>query len=392
MQQAEKLDLRQLTEGGVAALNAGDWRRARELFERLATAGPPSAPAWLGLAYACRGLKDDAALLAAIDKALALDPANLRALILKADHCDATGDARAASSYYVHALKAAPPDDQLPPDLRSELTRAQAVVERHAAQIESGVRQRLAGEGFGSSNSRVAESVDILFGKKAIYVQRPRYYYFPGLPQIQFYGRAEFPWLARLEAATAQIRAELVEVMKQDAAAFKPYIQSDPRRPQKSQDGMTDNPDWSAFYLWRNGEVVAENAARCPRTMSALADLPLARIRSRSPSALFSLLRPGAKIPPHNGFVNTRLICHLPLIVPGGCEFRVGNETREWVEGQAWLFDDTIEHEAVNRSDHTRVVLLFEVWRPELSDEERRGVAAMFEAIDAQGGGTVWEI
>jgi aspartyl/asparaginyl beta-hydroxylase (cupin superfamily) len=83
--------------------------------------------------------------------------------------------------------------------------------------------------------------------------------------------------------------------------------------------------------------------------------------------------------------VNTRLICHLPLVVPGGCGFRVGNETREWVEGKAWAFDDTIEHEAWNSSDRTRVILLFEIWRPELTEAERGLVTSMFEAIDAAG-------
>jgi aspartyl/asparaginyl beta-hydroxylase (cupin superfamily) len=116
-------------------------------------------------------------------------------------------------------------------------------------------------------------------------------------------------------------------------------------------------------------------------------------IKGRTPSVLFSLLRPGAAIPPHHGFVNTRLICHLPLIVPDGCAFRVGNDTRPWREGQAWAFDDTIEHEAWNRSDQTRVILLFDIWRPELTGEERAQVAAMFEAIDDYGaGGEAWSV
>ena len=76
------------------------------------------------------------------------------------------------------------------------------------------------------------------------------------------------------------------------------------------------------------------------------------------------------------------MICHLPLIVPPGCSLRVGSETREWVEGKAWVFDDSIEHEAWNRSDQTRVILLFEAWRPELSTKERDLVTAMFGAID----------
>jgi aspartyl/asparaginyl beta-hydroxylase (cupin superfamily) len=104
-------------------------------------------------------------------------------------------------------------------------------------------------------------------------------------------------------------------------------------------------------------------------------------------------LRAGAHIPAHNGFVNTRLIGHLPLVVPGKCRFRVGNDVREWQEGRAWIFDDTINHEAWNDSDRTRVILLFEIARPELTDEENRLVAALFEGIDAYTGTRpVWEI
>jgi aspartyl/asparaginyl beta-hydroxylase (cupin superfamily) len=98
---------------------------------------------------------------------------------------------------------------------------------------------------------------------------------------------------------------------------------------------------------------------------------------------LFSLLRPGARIPPHTGQINARLICHLPLIVPDGCGFRVGNEVRRWIEGETLIFDDTIEHEAWNNSGRLRVVLLFDIWRPELSLEERKLVAATLAAVGA---------
>ena len=129
--------------------------------------------------------------------------------------------------------------------------------------------------------------------------------------------------------------------------------------------------------------------------MAAIANIPLTQTNNRSPSVLFSLLRPGAHIPAHCGFVNTRLICHLPLIVPNapkGCTFRVGNEIKPWVEGKVWLFDDTIEHEAWNHSDEVRVILLFEVWRPEINALERRQINAMFDAIDLHSGQKpVWE-
>jgi aspartate beta-hydroxylase len=330
-----------------------------------------------------------------IERVLAAEPRNVRALILKADHLANAGDARSASSYYLAALKAAGPPQQAPRDLLPDLQRARSMYERYAREYQEYIVEQLTARGFdpATSSKRFAQSVDIVLGRKRIYLQEPRYFYFPGLPQIQFYEREQFPWLDALERETDAICAELQGVMQQPAS-FAPYVQPKRDRPPNEQAGMLNNPAWSAFYLWKNGEVVSENAARCPRTMQALRDVPLARVPNRSPSILFSLLQPGAHIPPHNGLVNTRLICHLPLLVPGQCTFRVGNEMRDWQKGNAWLFDDTIEHEAWNRSTQTRVILLFDVWRPELSQEERGLVVSLFESIDAHGGGRKpeWEI
>lgn len=369
------------------ALRRGEASQARELFTRAIAAGRGNAAALLGLANACRALRDEAGKIAAIDRLLAIEPRNLRGLLLKADHLAATGDIRSATSYYQAAIKSAPPQHQLAAEVVSELRRARQICDQYAMHYRSHITDQLSARGFdpATSSRRFAESVDIVLGRKQIYLQQPRYYYFPGLPQIQFYERKDFPWLDAVEQATDDIREELLGVL-QEPGAFAPYVQGGANRPHKDQAGMLNNPAWSAYYLWKNGEVVQENAARCPKTMQALRDVPLPRVPNRSPSILFSLLRPGAHIPPHNGFVNTRLICHLPLIVPGQCRFRVGNEEREWQAGKAWLFDDTIEHEAWNDSDQTRVILLFEVWRPELSEAERSLVTSLFEAIDAHGG------
>ncbi len=96
--------------------------------------------------------------------------------------------------------------------------------------------------------------LDIVLGEKRIYVQEPRYYYFPGLPQIQFYADEQFPWLADVEAATDDDRAELLAVMR-DPAAFSPYVTGHANRPRNDQQGMLNNPAWSAFYLWKNGSA-----------------------------------------------------------------------------------------------------------------------------------------
>ena len=98
---------------------------------------------------------------------------------------------------------------------------------------------------------------------------------------------------------------------------------------------------------------------------------------------MFSLLAPGTRIPPHVGVSNARLVCHRPLIVPEGCWFRVGAETRYWKRGEAFVFDDTIEHEALNPSDELRIVFIFDIWHPDLSTAEREAVTAL---IGSEGG------
>ena len=312
--QMSRTDVRALAASGYDALRRGDAREARESFEQVVSQGQPDARALLALAHACGLLGDAAASLVAVDKALALEPRNFQALIFKADHLAALGDDRAASSHYQFAVRAAPPTDGLAPELRRELDRARAMGERYARKFEQFLLERLqavaaAGE---LTSARFRQSLDIMLGKKNIYFQQPQAFYFPELPQIQFYDPSVFPWIDAVEAATGAIRGELSELLK-DRSGFQPYVEGDPRRPRKEQSGMQGNPDWSAFYLWKNGRVVPENIARCPKTAAALAPVPFSEVSNRSPSVLFSLLRPGARIPPHSGLVNTRLICHLPL-------------------------------------------------------------------------------
>ncbi len=253
---------------------------------------------------------------------------------------------------------------------------------RLRATPSRGARQPRSGR---AGSQRFGRALDLLLGRRQIYLQQPQVFYFPELPQIEFYDRADFPWAEVLERDTAAIREELCAILRA-GDRFAPYMQPARDRPAFDNNGLLNDPSWSACHLISGGEEVAANAALCPITMNALRRLPLCCVPGRTPTALFSLLRPGTHIPPHHGFLNTRLICHLPLIVPPGCALRVGNETRPWKEGELVVFDDTMEHEAWNRSSELRVVLLFDIWRPELTETERSLVASMLESIDRFGG------
>jgi aspartyl/asparaginyl beta-hydroxylase (cupin superfamily) len=148
---------------------------------------------------------------------------------------------------------------------------------------------------------------------------------------------------------------------------------------------LNRNPDWTAIHLWRNGERVEPNARHCPETLAMLKRMPQPQIDGAGPNAMFSLLAPRTSIPPHVGVNNARLVCHLPLIVPEGCWFRVGAETRYWEPGEAFVFDDTIEHEARNPSDQLRVVFIFDIWHPDLSEIEREAIKALIQAAEPPG-------
>ena len=338
--------------------------------------------------------QDCRAALEAADRALARDPRDLRALVAKGDALAGLGDDRAAASFYSSALRAAGDGKGLAPDLIADLRRAQAATQAQAQQFEAYLEAALAGAGFdaATSSERFSLSLDLMAGRKRLYQQEPRFYLFPGLPQVQFQPRESLPWLAGLEAAAGDIRAEL-DALLAEPALFKPYVEPRADRPNRDGLGMASNADWSALFLWKDGEEQTDIARRCPRTLAALAEVPLCRVPGRTPSILFSKLKAGARIPPHHGLINTRLICHLPLIAPSGSRFRVGNDVRDWREGQAWAFDDTIEHEAANDSGQDRTILIFDVWKPEMSEEERALVSALFQAVDGYGaGGQAWGV
>jgi aspartyl/asparaginyl beta-hydroxylase (cupin superfamily) len=300
------------------------------------------------------------------------------------------GDGRAASAYFAAAIKAAARYPSLPDEWRAELRRAESLSEQHRREFETHLLSRLTRAGFdASAGGRFAHAVDLLLGKREVFSQQPKFFYYPELPQIQFFDRQLFPWVSELESEFAAIRSEAGAMLAANTD-FVPYVQREGHRPAFNERGLLDNPDWGAFFLIKNGVTVEANAARCPRTFAAISRIPLTRIAKRTPSVLFSLLRPGMRIPPHHGFMNARIIGHLPLIVPPNCGLRVGNETRCWKEGETLFFDDSIEHEAWNSSAEPRIVLIFDVWRPELTAPERELIAATLTAVDGFGPARPW--
>jgi aspartyl/asparaginyl beta-hydroxylase (cupin superfamily) len=372
-------NLDNLARKGVEALRSGDARTALSLFQDIVAQG--GQPPWLAMARACHLVGDSAGEEQALQRQLDLDKRDLPALLAMGELKAKQGDSRAASSFFKAALNMAALG-QPAPQLMPLLNRANDYLRETSRRYEEHLASQLEAAGLGGEGSspRLRRAIDLMLGRTQLYLQQPNMFYFPELPQRAFYEREEFDWIPAIEAEIPAMIEELGSVLAQDEA-FEPYIQGTPGRPLPNN-ALLHDPSWGAYYLWQSGEPVQGHFERCPRTMAALEQAPMPRIKRRSPQALYSLLKPGTHIKPHHGMLNTRLICHIPLVIPPDCAIRVGSETRSWTPGELLIFDDSFEHEAWNRSDSNRIVLIFEIWRPEISRDEQAELTTLFEAID----------
>jgi aspartyl/asparaginyl beta-hydroxylase (cupin superfamily) len=257
------------------------------------------------------------------------------------------------------------------------------MVSADRAALGALIEQRLGPANQRSGRGRVDQSIEVLLGRRRVYTSQPTLMHFPKLPAIEFFERRDFPWLDALEAGTDVMREELLAVLADPASSEEivPYVDYPGDKPLDQWRPLNRSKQWGAYYLLKDGVRANSHLARCPRTAALLEAAPLADVPGQAPTAFFSMLQPHTRIPPHTGVTNTRLTCHVPLVIPPGCGFRVGSETRQWELGKAWVFDDTIEHEAWNDSDEPRYILIIDLWNPYLTEAERAWVRTTMAAI-----------
>ncbi len=370
----------QLAEQADRAAASGDPAAARILLERLVLSSPDFT-VWMKLAAMRRAVGDLPAALEAVHAALALTPLDFMALLSKATILERLGDSSAGEAYG-RAL-AQKPDDRLSPQIEQMIAHAQKCDEAYRANCNAALERLVAPVTVNAApdeKRRISRFRTNATRTTRPFHSEPTRYHFPGLVEAEFHERRHFPWLDALEAATDVIAAEFEAVANAERAELVPYIQYAAHEPLQQWRSLNHSRDWTAIHLLQNGKRIDANARHCSQTMALIDQIPQPRVPGCSPNAMFSLLAPQKVIPPHAGVANTRLVCHLPLIVPSGCWFRVGAETRLWERGKAFVFDDTIEHEAANPSEELRVILIVDVWHPGLSEVEREAVRVVLGA------------
>lgn len=204
--------------------------------------------------------------------------------------------------------------------------------------------------------------------------QAPTIFYMPDLPAAPLTPRETFSWTQKLEDAAREIASEYRAAIEQDIQQT-PYVPAETPTPE--WETLRGTLDWAALHLFDKAERTGA-AARFPKTLAALEPVDLVRMDGAPLEVFFSRLTPGAHIPPHFGLTNARLTVHLPLIVPEECAIRVVDTDYHWRAGEIIAFDDSFRHEAWNRSDTDRVVLIFECHHPDLTEDERRSIEHCF--------------
>ena len=298
------------------------------------------------------------------------------------------GAAHAALLGYLRSIKSAQlrgfwrDDDTTPPWLRELVQHAMQRAQTGRRQLFHDLLDGMI-ERYGRDDlSRVADCLAMYLGESptayADERQRPTFLYFPGLPATPVFDRSQLSFAEEYEAHAPAIREEMLSVLT-GSEGIEPFHYDLTR---EQREAMTRGAAWDAYFFDRDGRRLQDHHAACPETSETLAQLPLDHIRDHGPEVCFSIMRPGAHILPHRGVSNTRAVLHLGLVIPDHCALNLLDVGEvHWQEGRCFAFDDTYEHEAWNRSDSTRVILLADIWNPYLTETERAAVADLIAAI-----------
>ena len=377
----------------MCALSRGEFASAQADLEHAAALNPTEPEIWKNVGIVQLAQHRGGEALDAFDRALGLEPMHFAARLHRGaalEQLDRIDDAAAAYFGAVATAQARGKwrnEVSTPPGLRPAVKHAIAFIDRHRKRIFMELLQPLRDRHGQTSLARIEQALEIYLGERPANYPDPRqsckFFYVPGLSTQPYFPRELFPWYADLEPHTGTVREELRGVL--DAPiGVEPFLGTNDNTVLKEQnllDGTRGRAEWNSFFFHRHGEVFEQNARRCPRTTDILDALPLVHIRGHAPEVLFSILTPGSHILKHHGVTNSRLVTHLPLIIPEDCAISVGGVEHAWQEGRCVTFDDTFEHEAWNRSDKVRAVMILDAWHPDLTEAERAGIALLVGGI-----------
>lgn len=348
------------------AMRQGLPARAAELLSRIASETPDDNAVSLRLAAARRSLGDLNGALVSAMQAVRIAPRDYLGWLMLGSLHDALGAHDRADRTYRYAVRLVPPKSLLPPPVQKQLDHA-----RRRASAYTEWTEAVRAMPDATLSPRLLAFRENILANAAAGPETRSSLVIPDMPSPDFHDPSASAGLLPLAEASSKVRREFEALSAALGADVLPQAAHGDTAHDRRVTG------WTMIPLFREGVRTERFASACPVTMALHAGIDHPDLAGISASLSFSVLRGGAVIPPHSGLTNARLIVHWPLIVPPDCGFRVGSTMRPWTIGTPLVFDDTIEHEAWNRSSAERVVLIGDIWHPDLSPAERAALTAM---------------
>ncbi|MET0290762.1 MAG: aspartyl/asparaginyl beta-hydroxylase domain-containing protein [Steroidobacteraceae bacterium] len=383
------LDVQALNMVALASLRTGQVNRAADLLRRAVGVRPSHATSHHHLARALELLGDLEGArrhyIEAVRHSKELPAARLHLGAL----LERLGDHDGALLQYARVLSEMQGQGRwvdvatTPPALQTQVRRAAQVVREGRRALLFRLLEPLARDYGVDSLQRVARMLRVHLGEESVDYpdprQRPTFLYFPDLPTSPWIDPRLIPGIDAYEMATPRILDELLALLPEARGSERVFLTAEVEA--QNLRGSRGEPSWTGHYFYRHGQIRQDNLAACPATAAALAALPLNIVRDHGPEVMFSVFTPGTRLLPHRGVTNTRIVTHLPLIVPPDCALEVGGERHTWRKGEVVAFDDTYEHSAWNESPELRVVLIADLWNPHLTEVERLATARVVETL-----------
>jgi aspartyl/asparaginyl beta-hydroxylase (cupin superfamily) len=369
------------------------YAQAAESLRLLTAANNQNDEAWLRLGACEARLDNPRGAVQAFEQGLRKRPDAFLARLQYAECLLAMGDQHAAVVQTFRAVTTAQSkgrwlnDQTTAPELRTRVKTAMALVDQGRRDLFLSSIEPLVKAHGRSELVRVIAALEMYLGLakggSPDPRQRPTFLYVPDLEPRPYFARELFPWYAALESATPQILTELQTVIGA-RQGLQPFLTFDNgARKSDYLDSESGEAAWDAYFFYRHGQAFDEHLAACPATARTLEYVPLTRIEEHAPEVLFSFLSPGTLIKPHHGVTNSRVVTHLPLIVPENCALEVGGVEHHWEVGRCVTFDDSYSHQAWNHSDQLRVVMILDSWHPGLREPETLALKQLVETIGA---------
>jgi len=381
---------------GQLAVNRGATQDAVVLFAAAAKAAPDDPQHLLDQAFALLSGEQFDSARNVLQQTVASHVDCFNAWLMLGQVCEVLGDSAGTLRAFHQAVMRAQragywcDEGSTPPDLLDTVLQAIEQVRRGRKELCFSSYESVRQQHGSAALRRVDLALTSYLKENSIAPnsphQRPRFFFFPGLPPGPYHDPMLQPFADRLITAYPDIRTEALRTLAEDSQ-FEDFIRfRDNIKVEDYLRGHGQPPAWQAFFFYRHGQRYDAHHIRCPRTSESLERIDLCRIADEAPEICYSVLTPGSDILPHHGVSNVRLVMHLPLLVPPDCALNVfGGGEHHWREGELMMFDDTYRHEAWNRSNSTRVVLLMDCWNPHLDPAEREAVRLLIETIGDMG-------